>query len=180
MAWAWPIDRGRSRRRVLPANPVSGGGAKASRPRGAPAFSVVARDEAAAAGDHRWCEELALAVWAHAGRDLRGHHRDTTRVALPGAYVPARDAPARRMPPGDAQDHRPDLPQAVVARLVSHDGGIPVVRQRWAGHPADTQGCRKRAAAVIRACQDTPRPRDRVAAAPRAVRTRPRLGHRWA
>ena len=126
------------------------------------------RDEAAAAGDHRWCEELALAVWAHAGRDLRGHHRDTTRVALPGAYVPARDAPARRMPAGDAQDHRPALPQAVVARLVSHDGGLPVVRQRWAGHPADTQGCRKRAAAVIRACQDTPRPRDRVAAAPRA------------
>ena len=126
------------------------------------------RGEAAAAGGHLGCEALALAVWAHAGRDRRGHPRDTTRVALPGAYVPARDAPARRRPRSDAQDHRPDLPQAVVDRLVCHDGGNPVVRQRGAGHPADPQGCRKRAAAVIRACQDPPRPRDRVAAAPRA------------
>ena len=62
-------------------------------------------------GRCRWrppgVEALALAVWARAGRDRRGHPLDTTRVALPGAYVPARDAPARRRPRGDAQDHRP-------------------------------------------------------------------------
>jgi len=50
----------------------------------------------------------------------------------------------------------------------SHDGGIPVVSQRWDGHTSATQVFPKRAEAWLRAVPDTPSPRSLVAAAKRA------------
>ena len=79
----------------------------------------------------------------------------------------SRDEPAMRMPPGDSNAHRPDLKPAVVARLVSPDGGVPVVRQRWDGNTSDPRGFPARAAAFMRAFKATPSPRERVAAANR-------------
>jgi hypothetical protein len=39
-------------------------------------------------------EELAFAICAHEGIDLRFNHLDTTSFALTGEYVPDRDAHA--------------------------------------------------------------------------------------
>jgi transposase len=120
-------------------------------------------DAADADGCDLWCEERALSRCAHEGLDLRCHHLDTTRVALTGEYVPDRDEDAMRLPQGSSQEHRPDLQQAVWERMVSQDGGVPLVRQSWDGHTSDTQGFQKRAEALRRAFKDTPRPRDLVA-----------------
>jgi transposase len=108
-------------------------------------------------------QELALAICAQAGIDLRFKHLDTTSVALTGAYVPESDEHARHITHGSSKDHRPDLTQAVLALRVSQAGGVPLVSKRWAGNPSDTQVLQQRAEAVLRACKDTPTPRDLVA-----------------
>jgi hypothetical protein len=121
-------------------------------------------DAAAYGGDLVW-EALALALCAHAGMERRFHPLDTTSVSRTGADVPDRDEPALHLTHGSSTDHRPALKQAVWARMVSHDGGLPLVRKSWDGHTADTQGCQARAEALRRAFQDTPRPRSLVAEA---------------
>jgi transposase len=88
---------------------------------------------------------------------------DTTRFSLPGAYVPDSDEHAMRITHGDSKDHRPDLKQAVLALMGSQDGGIPLVSKRWDGPTSDTQRFPQRAAALLRACKDTPSPRYLVA-----------------
>ena len=125
------------------------------------------RDAGSADGGDRWCGELALAVCVQAGLDQRCNHRDTTRVALRGDDMPERDAPAMHLTSGDSKDPRPDLKPAVLARMVSQDGGGPVVRQRWDGHASDTKIVQERAAALMATCQRSPTPRSRVADSPR-------------
>jgi hypothetical protein len=66
---------------------------------------------------------------------------------------------------GDSPAHRPDLKPVVLARMVSQDGGVPLVRKSGDGHPSDTQGCQQRAEAWRRAFQDAPPPRSLVAEA---------------
>ena len=72
---------------------------------------------------------LALAVCAHEGIALRFNPLDTTSFALTGAYVPDSDAHAMTITHGSAKDYRPDLKHAVVALMVSQDGGVPFVRK---------------------------------------------------
>ena len=69
---------------------------------------------------------------------------------------------------GDAKDHRPDLKQAVLARLVSPAGGVPVVRQRWEGHASETKLCQERAEALLATLHSSPPPRYLVAASQRS------------
>jgi len=108
-------------------------------------------------------EELARAICAHAGLDLRFNHLDTTSSALTGESVPDRDEHAIRLTHGYSKDHRPDLKQAVVELLVSQDGGVPLVRKSWDGNTSDTQVFQERAEAWRCAFQDTPTPRYLVA-----------------
>ena len=96
-------------------------------------------DEASAYGCDRLFQELALAVCAQEGIDLRFNHLDTTSFSLTGDYVPDSDEHAMRITHGYAKDHRPDLKQAVLALMVSQDGGVPFVRKSWAGNTSDTQ-----------------------------------------
>src|SRR5882724_1005052 len=70
-------------------------------------------------------QELALAVCAHEGIDRRCHPLDPTRVSRRGADVPDRDEHAMTITHGDSREHRPDLKQAVLERMVSPDGGAP-------------------------------------------------------
>jgi hypothetical protein len=91
--------------------------------------------------------------------DRRFNHLDPTSVARSGESVPDRDAHAMTMTHGYSQDHWPDLKPAVVALLVSPDGGLPVVSQRWEGHTAGLQRCQDRAPAVMSAFKHTPNPR---------------------
>jgi transposase len=116
-------------------------------------------DEAYAYGCNLLFHELALAVCAQAGIDLRFHHLDTTSFALSGASVPASDAQAMTLTHGYARDHRPDLQQAVLELLVSQDGGVPFVSQSWDGNTSDMAVCQERAQAVLGAFQNAPSPR---------------------
>jgi transposase len=109
------------------------------------------------------CSALALAVCRQAGIDQRFTHLDTTSFSLSGEYVPESDEHAIRITHGYAKDHRPDLTQAVLERMVSQDGGVPWVRKSWDGNTSDTQIFQERAQARIATFQGAPRPRYLVA-----------------
>jgi hypothetical protein len=82
-------------------------------------------------------QEVARAVWAHAGLERRVPQRDTTNISRSGEPGPDREAYAPARPRGDATDHRPALPQAALALQVSSDSGGVVVPQPWEGQPMD-------------------------------------------
>jgi transposase len=107
--------------------------------------------------------EMALAVCAHEGLDLRFNHLDTTSFALTGAYVPDSDEQAITITHGYSKDHRPDLKQAVLELMVSQDGGVPFVSKSWDGNASDTQIFQERAEALITTLQRSSMPRYLVA-----------------
>jgi transposase len=120
-------------------------------------------DEASAYGCDLLFQELALAVCAQEGIDLRFNHLDTTSFSLTGDYVPDSDEHAIRITHGYSKDHRPDLKQAVLELMVSQDGGVPFVSKSWDGNTSDTQVFQQRAEALLRAFKDTPTARYLVA-----------------
>jgi len=120
-------------------------------------------DAAYAYGCDLWFQKLALAVCAHAGIDLRFNHLDTPSFALTSDYGSDSDEHAICITHGYSQDHRPALQPMVLELMVSQDGGVPCVRKSWDGHTSDTPVCQPRAEARLRAFQDTPTARYRVA-----------------
>jgi transposase len=104
-------------------------------------------------------QELALPVCAQEGIDLRFHHLDTTSFSLSGAYVPESDEPAMTITHGYSRAHRPDLKQAVLALMVSQDGGVPFVSKSWDGNTSDSAVFQARAQALLAAFQNAPSPR---------------------
>jgi hypothetical protein len=60
--------------------------------------------------------------------------------------------------PDDSREHRPAFKHAVLALRVSHEGGVPLVRQRWEGNTSDMAGCQERAQALLAAFQTPPQP----------------------
>jgi transposase len=83
---------------------------------------------------------------------------------LRGAYRPDSDAQAITIPHGYSQDHRPDFTQAVLALLVSQDGGVPLGSQSWDGKASDTQIFQERAEALMQTFTRSPTPCYLVAA----------------
>jgi transposase len=120
-------------------------------------------DDASAYGCDLLFQELALAICAQEGIDLRFNHLATTSFSLTGEYVPESDEHAICITHGYSKDHRPDLKQAVLELMVSQDGGVPFVSKSWDGNTSDTQVFQQRAEALIRAFKDTPTPRYLVA-----------------
>jgi transposase len=120
-------------------------------------------DEAYTYGGDLWFQAVAQAVCAQEGIDLRCNHLDTTSVSLRGAYVPERDEQAMTITYGDAKDHRPDLKQAVLALMVSQDGGVPFGSNSWDGHTSDIEVFQERARALLAAFQNAPSPRYLIA-----------------
>ena len=120
-------------------------------------------DEVHAYGCDLLCSELALAVCAQEGIDLRFNHLDTTSFSLTGEYMPEADEHAMTLTHGYSKDHRPDLKQAVLELMVSQDGGSPFVSKSWDGHTSDTPIFQERAAALIATFQRSPAPRYLVA-----------------
>src|SRR5438094_2621288 len=108
-------------------------------------------------------QELALAVCAHEGIDLRFHHLDTTSFSLSGDYVPDTEEHAITITHGYSKDHRPDLKQAVLELMVSQDGGVPFVSKSWDGNTSDTQIFQERAQALLTAVKHAPGPRYLIA-----------------
>jgi transposase len=120
-------------------------------------------DEAYAYGCDLLFHELALAVCAQEGIDLRFHHLDTTSFALSGAYVPDSDEQAITITHGYSRDHRPDLKQVVLELMVSQDGGVPLVSKSWDGNTSDIAVFQERAQALMAAFQNAPSPRYLIA-----------------
>ena len=118
------------------------------------------------------CQELARASCAPEGSDLRFNHLDTTRVSL-GDDVPDRAAAAMPLTHGYSQDPRPDVQPAVLALLVSPDGGGPWVRKSWEGHPSNTPIVQERAPALMPAVPHSPDPQSLIADAKRSPRPMP-------
>ena len=110
-------------------------------------------------GGDRLLSDLALASCRQAGIDRRFNHLDTTSCSLTGEYVADSDAHAMVITHGYSQAHRPDLQQAVLALLVSQDGGVPLMSQSGEGHTSDTPIFQERAAALSATCQHSPTPR---------------------
>lgn len=121
------------------------------------------RDEAYAYGGDRLCHELALAVCAQAGMDLRVNHLDTTSVARPGEDVPDSDEQAMTITDGSAKEHRPDRKHAGLEWIVAHDGGVPFSSKRGEGNTAEIQVFPEGAPALLAAFQKAPSPRYRIA-----------------
>jgi transposase len=107
--------------------------------------------------------EIALAVCAHEGIDLRFNHLDTTSFSLTGEYVPDTDEQAIMITHGYSKDHRPDLKQAVLELMVSQDGGVPFVSQCWDGNTSDTKIFQERAQVLMATFKTTSSPRYLVA-----------------
>lgn len=120
-------------------------------------------DEVYAYGWDLWFRELALAVCAQEGLDWRFNHLDTTSFSLSGEDVPDSDERAMTITQGYSKDHRPDLKQAVLELMVSHDGGGPGVRQSWDGHASDPEIFQEWAAALLATFKNSSTPRYVVA-----------------
>ena len=138
-------------------------------------------DEASAYGCDLLFQELALAICAQEGIDLRFNHLDTTSFALTGEYVPDSDEHGIRITHGYSKDHRPDLKQAVLELMVSQDGGVPFVSKSWDGNTSDTQVFQQRAEGVDACLQGHPHPPAISSPMPNStVRTMPSIWHRLA
>ena len=122
-------------------------------------------DAVPASGCALFLSEVALAVCAQERVAPRFSPLDTPSFSLRGDEVPESDEPAMHITHGSAHAHRPDWPQAVFARLVSQDGGGPLVSKRWEGQTSDTQMFQARAEALLTAVARSPTPRYRVAEA---------------
>jgi len=120
-------------------------------------------DEVSSYGCDLLLSELALAVCAHEGIAQRFHHLDTTSFSLTGEDIPDSDAHAIAMTYGYAKDHRPDWQQAVLALMVSQDGGVPVLSKSWDGNTSDIEVFQERAQALMATVQHSPSPRYLVA-----------------
>src|SRR5438552_17459107 len=68
------------------------------------------------------------------------------------------------IPHGYATDHRPDLKQAVLALMVSQDGGGPLASKSWDGNASNSQIVPDRAAALLATFTASPTPRYLIAA----------------
>jgi len=107
--------------------------------------------------------ELALAVCAQEGIDERCNHLDTTSFSLTGDSVPESDEHAIAITHGYSKAHRPDLKQAVLERMVSQAGGVPLLSKSWEGNASDTQIFQERAQALMATFRGSPSPRYLVA-----------------
>jgi transposase len=108
--------------------------------------------------------DIALPVGRQEGIALRFNRLDTTSFALPGAYEPETATQAIAITHGSSKDHRPDLTQAVLALLVSQDGGGPLFSQRWDGNASDNIVFKERCEALIAQCKARESPRYLIAA----------------
>ena len=60
---------------------------------------------------------------------------------------------------GYAKDHRPDVKQAVLALMVSQEGGVPFMSQSWDGNASDTVVFNERCEALMAQCAASESPR---------------------
>lgn len=102
--------------------------------------------------------EVAINSCEKEGIDLKYNSLDTSTFSLTGEYVPEEDK-AIEITHGYSKDHRPDLKQAVIELVVSHDGGVPFISQSWDGNESDTEIFKERSNALIENFKNSETPR---------------------
>ena len=95
--------------------------------------------------------------------DTKFNSLDTTAFALTGEYDVDSDEHTIEITHGYSKDHRPDLKQAVLEIMCSHDGGIPVISKAWNGNASDTKIFRERAKALASSFKAAEGPRYLIA-----------------
>lgn len=120
-------------------------------------------DKAFAYGCEMLFSAVALAVCQREGLELKCTGLDTPSFALTGADVPETDPQAMAITYGSAQDHRPDLTQAVLELMVAQDGGVPLMSQSGDGHASDTGVFKERCEALIAPFEASESLRDLIA-----------------
>ncbi len=82
---------------------------------------------------------VALPAVREVGIALNALHVDSTSFALHGEYelAPDEEAQAIEIVHGYSRDHRPDLKQAVLALICTHEGGLPIWLRALSGNEAD-------------------------------------------
>ncbi len=89
--------------------------------------------------------EISMKACEQEGIETRFNALDTTSFSLTGKYIPDSDEHVIEICHGYSKDHRPDLKQAILELICTHDGGVPVISKSWDGNASDTQIFRKRA-----------------------------------
>jgi transposase len=107
--------------------------------------------------------EIALNVCETEGIDLTYNSLDTTTFSVCGEYVPDADESAVKLTHAYSKDHRPDLKQAVLELMVSHDGGVPFISNVWDGNESDTEIFRERSQAILENFKNSETPRYLIA-----------------
>lgn len=92
--------------------------------------------------------EVSARICKAEGVDTKFNSLDTTAFSLTGDYNVDSDEHTIEITHGYSKDHRPDLKQAVLEIMCSHDGGIPVISKSWNGNASDTKIFRERAKAL--------------------------------
>jgi transposase len=80
---------------------------------------------------------LQTQIYRKEAVDTKFNSLDTTAFALTGEYDVDSDENTIEITHGYSKDHRPDLKQAVLEIMCSHDGGIPVISKAWNGNASD-------------------------------------------
>jgi len=95
--------------------------------------------------------------------DCRFNSEDTTSFSLTGEYHRDSDEHAIEIAHGYSKDHRPDLKQAVLELITTHDGNIPIVSRSWSGNASDSVIFRKRSFALVESFKNSEKPRYLIA-----------------
>lgn len=113
------------------------------------------------------CDTLFAEISARAceseGVDMKFNSLDTTAFSLTGEYDQDCDEYAIEITHGYSKDHRPDLKQAVLELMCSHDGAIPIISRSWNGNASDTKIFRERANQLVKSFKESPTPRYLIA-----------------
>lgn len=89
--------------------------------------------------------EISMQICREEGIETKFNGLDTTSFSLTGEYMSDSDEYSIEITHGYSKDHRPDLKQAILELVCTHDGGVPVISKSWNGNTSDTEIFRKRA-----------------------------------
>ena len=107
--------------------------------------------------------EASAKICKSEGVDTKFNSLDTTAFALTGEYLADSDEHIIAITHGYSKDHRPDLKQAILEIMCSHDGGVPVISKSWNGNASDTKIFRERAKALAASFKAAEGPRYLIA-----------------
>ena len=107
--------------------------------------------------------EISFEVCQAEKVDCRFNSEDTTTFTVTGEYDRDCDEHAIEMTYGYSKDHRPDLKQAVLELMTSHDGGVPIISRSWSGNASDSKIFRQRSSAILQSFKNSQTPRYLVA-----------------